>query len=376
MTRWIGSRAWVPGVAPGRGARERTARTNRGRRVPRTVRRVAVLGLLLPGVASGQGSPTGPAAAGRVQGPGTTAARVASPGTRLEVPVGRAVRGVEVDAALDEMDWLQAGSVDLAWEVAPGDNAPAPVETVCRITHDRDNLYLGCHALDPEPGAIRAYITGRDDIDGHDRVILTLDPYNDGRRAFEFGISALGVQWDAVYSAQGSGPSGGSGPTGPSDPSWDAIWSSSGRITDDGYVVEAAIPFESLRFPDVEGPQTWGFYVSRRWPRGEQVDVRSMVWDRDDACLLCQANLLTGLEDVEPGGAVRLTPTVTGSRTDARADFPEGRMAAGSVEEDVGLDAAWRITSDLTLNATVNPDFSQVEADAPQLDVNNRFTLF
>ncbi|NIQ52713.1 MAG: carbohydrate binding family 9 domain-containing protein, partial [Gemmatimonadetes bacterium] len=164
------------------------------------------------------------------------------------------------------------------------------------MTFDATNLYLGCRAIDPDPTRIRAFITDRDDIDSHDRVVFTLDPFNDGRRAFEFGVSALGVQSDAVFNQQGSGE--GDGAEGNRDESWDAIWSSAGRVTDEGFVVEAAIPFKSLRFPSEGGVQSWGFFVSRLWPRSEAVETRSMHWDRSNACELCQANVLTGFEDI------------------------------------------------------------------------------
>jgi len=280
---------------------------------------------------------------------------------------------IEVDGDLTDEGWGNAPIVPLPFETSPGNNVAAPVATQCMVTYDDRNLYLGCKAYDPDPGAVRAYVTDRDDIDSHDRIVLTIDPFNDARRAFQFGINPLGVQYDAVF-APGTQEAGGMNNRGPADPSWDAIWASSGRLVAEGYIVEAAIPFESLRFPSADGIQTWGFYVSRSWPRSDDVEMRSMTWDRDSSCELCQANLLTGLESIEPGANMQFTPTFTSARTDTRGTG--GGLEAGEVDPQFGMDARWGITTDLSLNATVNPDFSQIEADVAQLAVNNRFALF
>ncbi len=314
--------------------------------------------------------------------PGADTIRVTAPAPspradgRLGFEVSPTDEPVRVDGQLDEGAWASATVIPLLWEVAPGQNLPAPVATECRLTYDAANLYLGCLARDPEPTGIRAYVVDRDRIDGHDQIAMTLDPFNDQRRAFRFAVSALGVQADAVVAQQGVGRPD-QGPDGQlTDPSWDAIWNAAGEISGDGYVVEASIPFRSLRFPTTEGPGTWGITLSRLRPRSSALETRSAPWDRDNACLLCQANVVTGFEGIRPGGALQLTPTLTASRSDVRSGFPSGPLAAGPTETEAGLDAAWSITSDLTLNATVNPDFSQVEADVAQLAVNNRFALF
>jgi uncharacterized protein DUF5916 len=295
---------------------------------------------------------------------------------RLEFEIGSAGSGIAVDARLDEAAWATAVRIDLPFEVSPADNASAQVSTECMLTHDAHNIYLGCTASDPRPEGIRAYVVDRDGINGHDRVVLTLDPFNDQRRAFQFGISALGVQSDAVLAQQGAGNPNQGNDGMPIDPSWDAIWASAGAITPDGFVIEAAIPFSSLRFPSNSNGAPWGVFVTRWWPRSSNVELRSATRDRDNSCLLCQANLVSGIRGGAPGVNIQLTPTVTASRADTRADFPTGPISAGPANQDVGLDAQWGLTSDLTLNLTANPDFSQVEADVAQLNVNNRFALF
>jgi hypothetical protein len=332
------------------------------------------------GAASGQARGSAPLAA---RGPAVSGVEDAAPGA---YEIERAASELRIDGRLDEPAWAGAVVVPIPFEVDPGDNRQAPVATECRLTYDRSTLYLGCTARDERPGDIRAFLTDRDAIDDHDRIVLTLDPFLDRRRAFQFGVSALGVQSDAILAQQGTGNANQGPDAAPIDPSWDAIWTSEAELTDDGYVVEAAIPFRALRFPRSDAPQTWGMVLTRWWPRSADVELRSAPLDRDDSCVLCQVDRLSGLVGIASGSAVQLAPTLTASRLDSRpedggedGDAVEGGPAGvgqGAVDPEVGLDAQWGLTSDLTLDVTVNPDFSQVEADVAQLDVNQRFALF
>jgi hypothetical protein len=271
---------------------------------------------------------------------------------------------VEVDGVLSEAVWQRAEVIPLPYEAFPGSNSPAPVATECRLAYDARALYLGCEARDGDVSAIRAYVSDRDELDGQDAIVLGLSPFEDARRAFVFGVNPFGVQEDAFYHEERG-----------TDGSWDAIWSSAGRLVEGGYVIELAVPFRSLRFPDRAGEQSWSFYLERRWPRGAEVRIQSFYEDQDDACRLCQVNRLTGLVGISPGRNVQLIPTVSASRSDARPGAM-GVWSEGEPEAEAGLDLAWGVTSDVTLNLTLNPDFSQVEADAAQLDGNRRFALF
>ena len=211
----------------------------------------------------------------------------------------------------------------------------------------------------------------RDDTDTliqDDHVGLMLDTFNDERRAFQFRINPLGVQADAIFSEQ----------DGVEDFSWDMIWKASAtRITDEGYVVEVALPLKQLRFQAGAAVQTWGFEAFRSWPRNVRHRLSSQPRDRDKGCLLCQENKITGFEGLAQGRNVELDPTATFSRTDQRL---RRRRTPGSravrARAMSGLTGRWSVTPNLTLNGTVNPDFSQVEADVAQLDVNQRFALF
>jgi hypothetical protein len=276
---------------------------------------------------------------------------------------------IELDGRMQEPAWQSAVHIPLEYEWFPGDNVRPPVETDCRMAHDADNLFIACHALDPRPSAIRAHYADRDDLNRvprDDHILILIDPFNDERRAFQFRVNAVGVQMDALFATA----------EGIEDFSWDAIWASAGRIGDDGYTVEIRIPFRSLRFPAAPGEQTWGVILERSWPRSNRHRMQSAPRDRNNACLLCDANKVTGFAGITPGSNIELYPTVTSRRTDLRNDFPAGPLESGDLEAEPGLDFRWGVTSNLSLNATANPDFSQVEADVAQLDVNTRFALF
>ena len=281
-----------------------------------------------------------------------------------EVP--RAETPIEVDGRLDESAWASALMLPLPWEIDPRENAPAPVETELLVTYDADAVYFGFRASDPEPERIRARLTDRDEAFDDDWVGVILDTFDDRRRAFEFFVNPLGVQMDLVRNEVGGGE----------DSSWDAIWTSAGRITPDGYTVEMAIPFTSLRFQGGSGPQTWGIFGFRSWPRSLRHQITSTRIDRDVDCFLCQAQRIRGFAGAEPGKNLEVTPTVTAGLTQERESFPGGSFADDGADVEPGVTALWGMTPNLTLAGTLNPDFSQVEADVAQLDVNQRFTLF
>jgi hypothetical protein len=276
----------------------------------------------------------------------------------------RASSPIRVDARLDETTWLDAPPIELSYETYPGDNTPAPVRTECRISFDAQNLYFGCRAYDVNATSIRAVRADRDDVMEHDRVGITIDPFRDHRRGWEFAVNPLGVQYDADYDAQADA----------ADPAWNAIWTSAGRIVGDGSVIEASIPFKSLRFPTSTDAGEWGLIAWRYRPRDSNALIRNVPVDPAVRCHLCPAGALSGLAATTPAGNFELGPTLTSIRTDRRDALSEP-MQCGSMRPELGLDARWRITSDITLNVTANPDFSQVEADAAQLEANSLFAL-
>ena len=303
-----------------------------------------------------------PLAAKQAQQGGAIPPQASRPAYQVE----RATSPIAVDGVLDEPAWQHAAVVELKFETRPKENLPPDVATETLLTYDANYLYVGFRAHDPEPSAIRAHLSDRDRAFSDDFVGIVLDTFNDERRAFEFFVNPLGVQMDMFMDDV----------SGNEDDSWDAIWLSAGKVTETGYAVEIAIPWSTLRFPRTDGAQTWGFDALRFYPRSQRARISSHPLDRNISCYLCQESKMTGFSGVTPGRNVELAPTATAARTDLREGFPQGSFTEGDIDSELGLTAKWGITPSLTLNAAINPDFSQVEADAAQLDVNNQFALF
>jgi hypothetical protein len=273
---------------------------------------------------------------------------------------------IKVDAVLDEPAWKTAQPMEFDAETNPGDNIAPPARTVGYITYDQKNLYVAFQCFDPDPKAIRAHLSDRDTAFSDDFVGVVLDTFNDNRRAFEFFVNPLGVQMDLIQDDTNR----------TEDESWDAIWSTAGRITAEGYIVEMAIPFTSIRFPKTDAEQTWGVDMVRIYPRSSRHRLGLQGQDRNRSCYLCQSSRVAGFRGITPGRDIELDPTVTAQHTSSRPDFPSGNLSSGGAKFDAGLTARWGITPNLTLNAAVNPDFSQIEADSVQLDINTQFALF
>lgn len=272
---------------------------------------------------------------------------------------------IRIDGRLDEPAWQHALVRHLPYQFQPGGIPQAPVRTRVLLLSDRDNLYIAYHAFDPHPADIRAHLDDRDQALHDDYVGMMLDTFHDRRRAYEFLANPLGVQIDAFRNEV----------TGNEDATFDAIWNSAGRIVDDGYIVEIAIPFRQLRFADTSQRKTWGLFLFRNYPRDVRHQLADIPVDINRDCLVCQERIIVGMANASPGHDLQVTPTLTATRADSR---PARGAAFQNTERkvDTGLDVRWGITPNNTLSATFNPDFSTVELDIPQLQINNQFALF
>jgi len=273
---------------------------------------------------------------------------------------------VTIDGFIDEEAWKHATQIEIDTETDPGENIPARVATIAYLLEDGENLYIAFDARDPDPKAIRAYLQDRDTAFNDDFVGIVLDTFNDERRAFEFFVNPLGVQMDLTNDDVNENE----------DESWDAIWDSAGHINEVGYIVEMQIPLNQLRFPNTTSKQTWGFDLLRFYPRDRRYRFSNNAKDRSVNCYLCQFNKIEGLEGVEPARDLEIVPTLTGSKTDSTEEPGITPLQSGDADAEAGVSIRWGITPEMTANLAINPDFSQVEADAAQLDVNNQFALF
>jgi hypothetical protein len=273
---------------------------------------------------------------------------------------------IKVDAFLDEEIWNHAVKIDANIEVRPGENIDSPVITEVLMAYDDSQIFVAFLAYDPDPSKIRAHYCDRDQIFDDDWVLILFDTFNDQRRTYDFGCNPLGIQADFIETPSFSG--GGN--------EWDAIWESDGRITDEGYIVEMAIPFSSLNFPRTAGDQIWGFDAVRSYPRDVRHHIGTFPRDRNNNCYMCQSEKLIGFAGASPGKNIEITPTVNVLFSQEREDETQGSFVEKELNYNPGITAGWGITPNLILNATLNPDFSNIEADILQLDINNQFAIY
>ncbi|MCI0512391.1 carbohydrate binding family 9 domain-containing protein [candidate division KSB1 bacterium] len=271
---------------------------------------------------------------------------------------------IQVDGRLAETAWQDALTIALPYETWPGENTPAPVRTEALLLYTQSHLYVAFRAYDPDPQKIRANFTERDQIYDDDFIALFLDTFNDERRAFALRSNPLGVQADDIAVTNSD-----------AGVSWDAIYESAGQITDWGFIVEMGIPFNQLRFQRASGEQVWGINLRRLYPRAVYSHIDAIANDRNNDSPISQFLKIRGFAGATPGRNIEVVPTLTGVRTDNRSELPNGKFLTANKEVAAGLSARWGFTANLTLNGTVNPDFSQVEADAMLLDINEPFAL-
>ena len=247
---------------------------------------------------------------------------------------------------------------------SPGDGTPATEATTAYLSYDDKNLYVAfvCH---DEPGQVRAHLAKRESTDQDDGVGVFLDTFRDFHRAYYFNSNPLGVQTDAIYT-EGQGY----------DFSFDTLWGSNGRVSNDGYVVFFSIPFKSLRFSNAD-QQSWGIALYRAILRKSEYDYWPYVTQRVEG-LTQQFAPVSGLEGVSPGRNIQLIPYgLLASNHFLNQPGPGAAPAyLDNFEHRAGLDAKLVAKDALTFDVTLNPDFSQVESDDPQVTLNQRFAVF
>jgi hypothetical protein len=305
-----------------------------------------------------------------LQAPGPSSGVVVEGKGSPTAEIPRLESQVQIDGKLDEPVWSQATRLTGFWQYQPVDGRPAEEETEVLAWYAPDAIYFGIIAHDRNPAAIRATVADRDNIDNDDYVALDLDTFHDRRRAFFFAVNPLGVQADGVRS-EGAGQVSSLIP-GSIDKNPDFTWDSKGRITDRGYEIEIRVPFRSLRYPG-GGPQTWGFNVTRVVKRTGYTDTWTDV-RRANASFLGQEGAIGGLHDMRHGVTVEAQPFVTAT-ANGNLNSASGKFIREDVNPDAGLNLRLGFSS-YALDATANPDFSQVESDQGQVTVNERFALF
>jgi len=283
---------------------------------------------------------------------------------RPQVAATRATGAVRADGVLDEADWARAAPIT-GFRLIQNREGEAPSEsTEVRVLFDDTHVYFGCRCWNRGPGAVRASLAPRDQIIDLDNIAIQLDTYRDRRRAYTFAVNPYGVQFDGILIG------------GDVDAQWDGVWEAEATRDSLGWTAEMAIPLRTLRFPE-NGPGIWGLWIRRQQEKDDQISSWPLYREGIAGDVMLQAADLTGLEGLRGGGLFDVQPYAAAawsSRRPFEADGPTGPWEHARTR-DVGLDARVPLSTSLVLNATVNPDFSQIEADALQIDVNQRYPL-
>jgi hypothetical protein len=275
-----------------------------------------------------------------------------------------------IDGKLDDDVWKNAAVLKDFYQVQPGDNIAPSKPTEVMLGYDSRFIYVAFHCYD-EPDKVRANIPKRDNIFNDDYVGILFDTFNDKRKAYEFDFNPLGVQADGIWT-DGQGE----------DFSLDVVLESKGMVTSDGYTIEVAIPFKSIRY--VGGKDTlWGVHFWRRIKRFNNELDMWMPLSRDISSWLAQAGHLTGFEGLSAERTLELIPSLTLSETGKRkppitaAQIAQGgRFVNEPIKFDLGLTGKYSLTPRVTLDFAINPDFAQVESDQLVVQANQRFPIF
>jgi len=276
----------------------------------------------------------------------------------------RAPGPIKVDGQLTDPGWMGAQPATNFTEHDPGEEIKPPVRTEVFVSFDDKNLYLAaiCYA---DPSTVRASMCERERIFDDDNIGFFFDTYGDATRAYIININPHGIPYDALWS-----------PNYGEDSNFDLVFESAGIVTDSGYQVELAIPFANLRFPN-QPIQQWKFDFYRHHPREVHYSMSWCAYDQNESCWPCKWGTVTGIENVKPGKGIKLLPSFVAHQSGTVGDdtFPDESFENGDLYGDFSIGGKYAVTSDLVVEATYNPDFSQIEADASQVDVNTTYAL-
>ena len=317
------------------------------------------------------------------QGPNATTTAPARK-SRVEVPpekvkplrIPRLDKPPVIDGKLNDDVWKQAVVLRDFYQINPGDNIAPSEPTEVFMGYDSRFLYIAAHAFD-DPTKVRASVARRDNVFGEDNLRIYLDTFNDQRKAYILGWNPLGVQQDGIFTEGGN-----------TDYSVDIVMESKGEVTSDGWTLEVAIPFKSLRY-EAGKDKLWGFHVWRNIDRFNDELDSWVPMNRDKPGTLTKEAHLTGLEDISTERTLEVIPSLTLSETGKRVNALSAATLAGNpnlndpgrllnkpIKFDPGLTLKYGLTPTVTLDMALNPDFAQVEADQTVVTANQRFPIF
>jgi len=282
---------------------------------------------------------------------------------RAGLTIPRLEGSVVVDGDLADSGWRNAARVERFVEYMKTNNTEPPAKTVARIAYDSAFVYVAFEAHDPRPDDIRAPFVDRDRLmEDQDWVEVMIDTRAERRSAMGFRVNARGIQADSnfddtIYNE---------------DFSPDYFFESAARVTHDGWSAEIRIPLSTLRYP-ARDPQTWGVMFLRNYPRRFRYVMANVEIPKSSNCFICHEDEFGGIAGLPAGGHLTIAPYTSAQRVENRNI--ESRMAAEPLRGDTGGDLKWSPSTTLTFDATVNPDFSQIESDVPNISANSRFAF-
>lgn len=291
---------------------------------------------------------------------------------------------INIDGNPDEEIWKSAAVFKDFIQVGPGDNIAPSKPTEVLMMYDEKHLYIAFKCWD-EKDKIRATVAKRDEVFGEDNVRLWLDTYNDQRRAYVLGFNPLGVQQDGIFT-EGQG----------ADFSVDIVMESKGTIQDWGWTVEVKIPFKSIRYTAGKD-KMWGFNAARNIDRLNDEFDQWLPDDRNVSGFLIKHGKIRGIDEIKYERTLEIVPSITVSETGSRKrTIPlsvlgpnrfdpifnpfglqdPGRFVNDPIKPQFGVTLKYNLSPNITLDAAVNPDFAEIESDAPVVTANQRFPIF
>ena len=285
---------------------------------------------------------------------------------RVQVPATRATAAVHLDGRLEEPDWARATPLEDFRLIFVREGEAPSESTDVRVLFDDRRLYFGIRCGAHGPGGLRASLAPRDQILDDDFIAIHLDTYRDFHRAFMFGVNPYAVQIDGILDG------------GDVNLDWDGVWDAETHRDSSGWSAEIAVPLRTLRFPG-KGPGVWGLWMRRQITRADEVCSYPLWRQAEQGDIMLQGADLTGLAGLEGGSRLELQPYVAGVSSASRGPSGVGSALtpwATTHDFQAGGDLKYGLTSTLVANATINPDYSQIEADALQINVNQRYPLY
>jgi len=283
----------------------------------------------------------------------------AGPGDTPTLEAGTA-GAVRIDALMDEPEWALAEVATDFVQFRPREGEPSSQRTEVRVLRGASSLYVGAKMFDTSPSDIRTALSRRDDTGDADYFVIAIDAYNDGQTAYQFGVTAAGVQIDAINSGRND------------DESWDAVWTSATRVTEDGWEAEFEIPYSQLRFTGSE--TAWGLNFVRQVSRLDEQSFWAPLTS-DGAGFAEQFGTLNGIADLEPRRILQAVPySLARAQRIESDDVPD--TGVNNYGSELGADLKVGLAPSVILDLTINPDFGQVDADPAELNLSTFETFF